>query len=56
MSAKSARLRSHSTKCKRQIRERRHVAGDHIEKVFAARRPVRDPAAERILFVNDVDA
>ena len=41
---------------RRQIRERRHIAGDDVEEVFRPRCPVRDPAAERILFVNDVDA
>ncbi len=41
---------------RRQIRERRHIAGDHIEQVFRARRPVRDSAAGRIIFVKYVDA
>ena len=41
---------------RRHIRERGHIAGDDIEEMFRAGRPERDPAAQRILFVNEDDA
>ena len=41
---------------RRQIRERRHIAGDDVEEMFGTKRPVRDPAAQRVLVVNEDDS
>ena len=57
IAAKSARVRKpFHEEVRRKVRERGHIAGDHIEKMLWTQGPVGDPAACRVLVIDDDDA